>query len=127
VKLDRTPGPDESQLVIQALMRGDSFVTSGEVLMPTFSVTGSGARRTIVVDLEWTFPLNFVEVVSGDGTSSNRQVISTTDLAPMGSKHFEIPFDVGGKKWIRFAAWDTAGNGVMSQPVKLNPVTPSRH
>jgi hypothetical protein len=127
VKLDRTPGPDESQLVIQALMRGDSFVTSGEVLMPKFSVTGSGARRTIVVDLEWTFPLNFVEVVSGDGTSSNRQVIATTDLAPMGSKHFEIPLDVGGKKWIRFAAWDSAGNGVMSQPVKLNPATPSRH
>jgi hypothetical protein len=126
VKLDRTPGPDESQLVIQALMRGDSFVTSGEVLMPKFSVAGSGARRSIVADLEWTFPLNFVEVVWGDGKTSNRQVISTTEVAPMGSKHFEIPFDAAGKKWVRFAAWDSAGNGVMSQPVKLNPATPSR-
>jgi len=127
VKLDRTPGPDESGLVIQALMRGDSFVTSGEVLMPKFSVTGSGTRRTIVADVEWTFPLNFVEVISGDGTSSNRQVISATDLAPMGSRHFEIPFEAGGKKWVRFAAWDVAGNGAMSQPVKLNPATPSRN
>ena len=112
--------------VIQALMRGDSFVTSGEVLMPKFSVAGSGARRSIVADLEWTFPLNFVEVVWGDGKTANRQVISTTDVAPMGSKHFEIPFDATGKKWVRFAAWDSAGNGVMSQPVKLNPATPSR-
>jgi hypothetical protein len=126
VKLDRTPGPDESQLVIGALMRGDSFVTSGEVLMPAFTVRGSGAERTIVADLEWTFPLNFVEVVSGDGKTSNRQVISTTDLMPMGSKHFEIPFDARGKKWVRFAAWDSAGDGAMSQPVKLDATAPSR-
>src|SRR5205814_5485590 len=93
VKLDRTPGPDESQVVIQALMRGDSFVTSGEVLLPKFSVAGNGAQRSIVADVEWTFPLNFVEVVWGDGKTANRQVISTADLPPMSSKHFEIPFD----------------------------------
>ena len=119
VKLDKTPGPDESHLVIQALMRGDSFVTSGEVLLPSFAVRGTGARRTIVADVEWTFPLNFVEVIWGDGTKSDRQVISTTDLPPMSSKRFEIPFDAAGKKWVRFAAWDSAGNGAMSQPVKL--------
>src|SRR5262249_29246085 len=38
VKLDRMPGPDESSIVIQALMRGASFVTSGEVLIPSFTV-----------------------------------------------------------------------------------------
>jgi hypothetical protein len=94
--------------------------------MPKFSVAGSGGQRSIVADLEWTFPLNFVEVVWGDGKTSNRQVIATTDLAPMGSKHFEIPFDANGKKWVRFAAWDSAGNGAMSQPVKLNSLMPSR-
>jgi hypothetical protein len=126
VRLDRTPGPDESQLVIQALMRGDSFVTSGEVLMPKFTVVGNGSKRTIAADLEWTFPLNFVEIVTGDGKTSNRRVISTTDLSPMGRKHFELPFDAAGMKWVRFAAWDSAGNGVMSQPVKLNLAAPSR-
>ena len=38
----------------------------------------------------------------------------------MGSNHFEIPFDAAGKKWVRFAAWDSAGNGAMVQPVKLS-------
>ena len=80
---------------------------------------GSGAKRTIVADVEWTFPLNFVEVIWGDGTKVDRQVIPTTDLPPMGKHHFEIPFDATGKKWVRFAAWDTAGNGAMAQPVKL--------
>ena len=28
-----------------------------------------------------------------------------------------------GKKWVRFAAWDSAGNGVMSQPRKLSAST----
>jgi hypothetical protein len=119
VKLDRLPGGDDTSPLIQALMRGDSFVSSGEVLIPSYTVRGSGAKRTIVADLEYTFPLNFVEVISGDGTKVDRQVISTTDLAPMGKHHFEIPFDATGKKWVRFAAWDTAGNGAMAQPVKL--------
>lgn len=120
VKLERPVGADDSALVVQALMRGDSFVTSGEVLIPGFSVKGTGDKRVIVADVEWTFPLNFVEVIWGDGTKSDRQIISTTDLPPMGTKQFEIPFDARGKKWVRFAAWDTAGNGAMAQPVKLN-------
>jgi hypothetical protein len=126
VKLDRTPGPDESNLVVQALMRGESFVTSGEVIIPSFSIKGSGAQRTIVADVEWTFPLNFVEVVWGDGTKSDRQVVSTADLPAMGTRHFEIPFNAAGKKWVRFAAWDTAGNGAMSQPIKLAAPSPAR-
>lgn len=120
VKLERPVGADDSALVVQALMRGDSFVTSGEVLIPGFSVKGAGDKRVLVADVEWTFPLNFVEVIWGDGTKSDRQIISTTDLPPMGTKQFEIPFDAKGKKWVRFAAWDTAGNGAMAQPVKLN-------
>jgi len=120
VKLDRPVGPDDSGLVVQALMRGDSFVSSGEVLIPSYGVKGAGNARVIAADVEWTFPLNFVEVVWGDGTTSGRQVIAATDLPPMGTQHFEIPFDATGKKWVRFAAWDTAGNGAMVQPVKLD-------
>jgi hypothetical protein len=121
VKLDRLPTPDDTSSVIQALMRGDSFVTSGEVLIPSFAVRGSGAQRVIVADLEYTFPLDFVEIVWGDGVKTDRQVLSTTELTPLGSHRFEIPFAAAGKKWVRFAAWDSAGNGAMTQPVRLFP------
>jgi len=120
VRLDRLPSPDDTSAVIQALMRGDSFITSGEVLIPSYAVKGTGNQRTIVADVEWTFPLDFVEVISGDGAKTDRQVISTTDLPPMSNHHFEIPFNAAGKKWVRFAAWDAAGNGAMVQPLKLN-------
>jgi hypothetical protein len=119
VKLDRVPSIDDVSPVVKALMRGDSFVTSGEVLVPSFSLEGSGAQRTIVADVEWTFPLEFVEVVWGDGKSSDRRIVSATDFGPHGSHRFRIPFDATGKKWVRFAAWDSAGNGAILQPMKL--------
>ena len=55
----------------------------------------------------------------GDGLKTGRQIISTTDLPTFGTKRFQIPFDAAGKKWVRFAAWDTAGNGALVQPIKL--------
>jgi hypothetical protein len=119
VKLDRLPAPDDVSPLIQTLMRGDYFVTSGEVLIPNYSVKGAGSSRTIEADVEWTFPLNFVEVVWGDGTKTDRQVVSVSDLPASGSHHFSIPFDATGRKWVRFAAWDVAGNGALVQPVKL--------
>jgi hypothetical protein len=43
----------------------------------------------------------------------------------MGKKHFEIPVDLSGAKWVRFAAWDSAGNGALTQPVRLSEPTTS--
>lgn len=119
VKMDGLPSPDDVSPLIGTLMKGDYFVTSGEVLIPSYAVKGTGAARTVEADLEWTFPLNFVEVVWGDGNRTDRQVISTADLPASGTHHFSIPFDASGKKWVRFAAWDVAGNGALVQPVKL--------
>ena len=113
------PTPDDATPVLDTLKRGDYFVTSGEVLIPSYSVQGTGSRRTIVADVEWTFPLDFVEVVWGDGQQTGRQVISTTEMPAFGKHHFEIPFDATGKKWVRFAAWDAAGNGALVQPIKI--------
>lgn len=59
---------------------------------------------TIVAEVEWTFPLDFVEIVSGDGQNVERNEILTTDLLPFGAKRFEIPFNSTGQRWVRFAA-----------------------
>jgi hypothetical protein len=47
VKLAALPGPQDPAPVVQALMRGDYFVTSGEVLIPSYGVQGTGRQRTI--------------------------------------------------------------------------------
>ncbi len=118
LQLDTVPTVDDMSSIVNVLKNGDYFITSGEVLIPYFRLEGEGAERTVIAEVEWTFPLDFVEIVWGDGETVDRKVISTTDLPPFGSKRFEIPLDVKGKKWIRFAAWDIATNGALVQPLE---------
>jgi hypothetical protein len=120
VQVDSLPGPRDWSPILDALRRGEYFFTSGEVLIPSYAVEGTGNQRTITAEVEWTFPLDFVEVVWGDGHKTDRQIISATDLPPFGRHRFEIPFNAAGKKWVRFAAWDSAGNGALVQPIKLH-------
>ncbi len=126
VKLERVPAPDEDwSPTLRALRNGDFFVTTGEVLIKGYAVEGSGNQRTVTADVEWTFPLEFVEVVWGDGKKVDRQIILATDLPPFGTKRFSIPFDATGKSWVRFAVWDSAGNGAFVQPIWLKAQTPT--
>lgn len=118
VKLDRLPGPtDDWTPILQSIRNGDFWVTTGEVLIKDYKVEGTGDKRTIAADLEWTYPLEFVEVVWGDGKKVDRQVISATDTTAHGTKKYAIPFDATGKVWVRFAVYDSAGNGAFTQPV----------
>lgn len=119
VKLDRVPKFGDWTPVLDVLRAGDYFVTSGEVLLRSSSIEGSGAKRFYNADAEWTFPPEFAELVWSDGNKVDREIIRLTDKAPFSSQKFHIPFDAAGKKWIRFALWDSAGNGAFTQPVHL--------
>jgi hypothetical protein len=120
VHLDKVPGPDQDwSPIMKAMADGDFFVSTGEILIKSYAVTGAGPKRTVNADVDWTFPLSFVEVVWGDGQKIDRQIISATDLGANGTKKFAIPFDATGKSWVRFAVWDSAGNGAFVQPIWL--------
>jgi hypothetical protein len=119
VRLDRMPRFEDWSPICQALRAGEFFVTTGEVLIPSWGVQGQGGERAVVAEVEWTFPLEFVEVVWGDGQRVGRTVVSATDRPPFGAHRFRIPFDASGKGWVRFSAWDAAGNGAFTQPVRL--------
>ena len=119
VKLDRVPRFDDWSPVNRALRAGQFFLTTGEILIPSWSVAGHGDKREVVADVEWTFPLEFVEAVWGDGEKVDRKVVSATDQPPLGSHRFRILFEAAGKKWVRFSVWDCAGNGAFTQPVHL--------
>ncbi len=121
LRLAHVPGPDEDWTpILRALRDGDFFVTTGEILIKSYSVEGRGNQRAILADVEWTFPLEFAEVIWGDGKNIHTQTISATGLPPFGTKHFAIPFDATGKSWVRFAVWDSAGDGAFVQSVWLN-------
>ncbi len=120
VKLDRVPGFDDWSAVPRALRAGDFFVTTGEVLIPRCGLEGEGADRSLVADVSWTFPLAFAEAVWGDGTHVDRKVVPATEKPPFGSGSFRIPIAPASParpRWVRFAAWDAAGNGAFTQPM----------
>jgi len=119
LKLDALPSNGDWSAISRALRAGDFFVTTGEVLIRRFSVRAQGEVLDVNADLEWTFPLEFVEVVWGDGQKTERKVYPATDTLPLGRKSFTMRLSSAGKKWVRFAAWDSAGNGAFSQPIHL--------
>ncbi|MBA3439257.1 MAG: hypothetical protein H0T92_05245 [Pyrinomonadaceae bacterium] len=129
LKLDRTPQfPDWSE-VVTALKSGDFFVTTGEVLIHDFKINGvpSGGTTTmragnevmVEADIEWTFPLNFYELVWGDGAKTYRKIVFVPETNQFGRSRFQMREKLSGARWARFAVWDTAANGAFTQPVRL--------
>ena len=100
---------------VNALRAGDYFVTTGEVLLRNWALNGN----TYSAEAEWRFPPEFAELVWSDGKKVERQIIDMRDKPPASSHKFSIPFQAAGKKWVRFAVWDSAGNGAFTQPVHL--------
>ncbi len=120
LKLDRVPLYNESWApIVEGIRAGNFFGTTGEILFHHWGLESSGANATYSATIECTFPLEFAELVWSDGTKVDRKIINLTDTTPFGTKNFKIPFDATGKKWVRFAVWDSAGNGAWVQPATL--------
>ena len=128
LKLDRLPRFDEGwQAVLDALRQGRFFVSTGEVLLPEFTVGDkeSGQSLKLVDDtkvevtarLEWTFPPAFAEVIWGDGRRVHRQRVDLGAEGAFSTKVLRVPVDLRGAKWVRLEAWDIAANGAFTQPV----------
>lgn len=117
------------QPVLDAMQQGKFFVSTGEVLLPVFTVNGKGAGETIklngagkveiVIDADWTFPLSFAEIISGDGVNVFRDKINLHETTAFGKKKFTFNVDVKSRKWIRLELWDIATNGAFTQQVWL--------
>ncbi|QJU56956.1 hypothetical protein HL653_03370 [Sphingomonas sp. AP4-R1] len=120
LRMDKLPAPGDWSGIVETMRQGDFFVTSGEVLLDQVALERTAKGASMVATIQWTFPMDFAEIVWGDGKKTGREIVSLTGEAPFGTKRLSIPFDPRGKKWVRFAAWDTAGNGAMAQPVRLD-------
>ena len=129
LKLDKLPKFNDGwQPVLDSVRGGKFFTTTGEILITNFTVSGKqsgeeaapAAAQVVAADLQWTFPLAFAEIVSGDGKQVQRQRIDLSDTEGFGQRKLQIPAS-GVAKWIRFEVWDIAGNGAFTQPVWIGP------
>ena len=120
LKLDKVPAYNESWApVVEGIRAGNFFGTTGEILFHKWGIEGSGAKSIYTASIEYTFPLEFAELVWSDGSKVDRQIISLTGSEAFGTRTFRIPFDATGKKWVRFDVWDSTGNGAWLQPVAM--------
>ena len=103
--------------MVEGIRAGNFFGTTGEILFHKWGIEGSGAKSVYTASIEYTFPLDFAELVWSDGAKVDRKIIKLTDTEPFGTKTFRIPFDATRKKWVRFDVWDSAGDGAWLQPV----------
>ena len=114
LKLPAMPRADDWSSVLTALRAGDFFVTTGEVLIHACGVHGG----KLVADLEWTFPLAQAELVTSDGKTAKRRTLPLADTTEFGRRVFEWPLELGPVQWARLEAWDIAGNGAFTQPLR---------
>jgi hypothetical protein len=115
--------------VLDAVRQGKFFVSTGEVLLPEFMVNGKRSGETaammpsghtkIRLAAAWTFPLNFAEIVSGDGKQVHRKRINLNYTQAFGKQQFEFTVNLKNRKWVRVELWDIATNGAFTQPVWL--------
>jgi hypothetical protein len=130
LRLERLPRFDEGwQPILKGLRAGRFFTTTGEVLIRDFTVGGKDSGVTLKVrpndsfearvTLEWTFPLRFAEIISGDGKQVYRERVDLNDTGPFGKRTLSLKPDLRGRKWVRFEVWDVAVNGAYTQPVWL--------
>lgn len=127
LKLDKLPRyKDGWQPVTDALRNGKFFSSTGEILIPEFTVDGkstgeeiskTSGKSTVIFKLQWTFPMNYAEIISGDGRKVYRERISLNDTHAFGEQTFSRSVDLTGRKWVRLEAWDAAANGAFTQTI----------
>jgi hypothetical protein len=131
LKMDKLPRfGDGWRPVLDALRGGRFFTSTGEVLITEFTVGGKesgqtldlagGTKPVLEAKIEWTFPMSFARVISGDGKQVFRRRIDLADTEGFGARKLQIPIDLEGRTWVRFEAWDIAANGAFTQPVWLD-------
>jgi len=117
------------QPVLDVLQQGKFFSTTGEVLIPEFTVNGHSSGETVKLPadgkcmvsfkLDWTFPLKFAEIVSGDGKNVYRKHIDLDKTEAFGKQTFNIATNMTGRTWVRLEVWDAAVDGAFTQTIWL--------
>jgi hypothetical protein len=117
VRAPRLPDFDNYGSLLNTVAKGDFFTTTGEIMMPKWSITAGGNGEIIATaTIRYTFPLKIAEVVWGDGAETHRQLFPLERTREFGEKAFEFKVDAKNWKWARLAFWDVAADGVFVNP-----------
>ena len=117
LKLSKLPSLDDGDWseVLDVLRRGDFFISTGEVLLHDHKIS----KNQVSVDVEWTFPLGFTEIIWGEGDQVKTHTITMSESREFGREIMNFPLDLSRASWVRLEIWDIARNGAFTQPTWL--------
>jgi hypothetical protein len=119
VRIGELPSFDNYGRMLDAVRRGDYFISMGQVLLPEVEVSKASASTIkAAAQVQWTFPLAFAEIVWGNGKETFTRTFDLTETRPFGSAKFEWSTEANNWQWARVAVWDVAGNGAFINPVR---------
>jgi len=118
VRIGELPDFDHYGRLLDAVSRGDYFISMGQVLLPEVEISKvSSSVIKVKAQAQWTFPLAFGEIFWGDGNQTFHRTFDLSDTAQFGKATFEWTADAPSWKWARIEVWDIAGNGALTNPV----------
>jgi hypothetical protein len=118
LRLPQLPSFDHYGEVLKSVEKGDGFISTGEILLPSASVTGVGNHSVqINAKVSSTFPLRVAEVVWGDGVNTHRQLMDLQSTSAFDEHVYSWTVETPVWTWARFAVWDVAGDGAFTNPV----------
>ena len=119
VRLGELPDFDHYGRMLDAVNRGEYFISMGQVLLPEVEISKAASSEIkATARVQWTFPLAFGEIVWGDGKETFSRKFDLTETRPFGSATFEWSTAANNWKWARIEVWDIAGNGALINPVR---------
>ncbi|HMJ60529.1 MAG TPA: hypothetical protein VK493_02160, partial [Bryobacteraceae bacterium] len=93
LRLPELPDFDHYGRLLDAVAKGDGFVSTGEIVLPRAAITaGGGDSIHVKTEINYTFPLKLAEIVWGDGSETHRQSIDLQSRHEFG--HDEFAWDV---------------------------------
>ena len=116
--LPEVPSFDHYNRILEVLEKGDGFITTGEILLPSVQIIPDGNRGVKVrTKISSTFPLRFAELVYGDGKTTQHNLIDLQTTPEFDEHLYNWSVEAPGWKWARLAVWDVAGDGAFTNPV----------
>jgi hypothetical protein len=118
LRIPKLPDFDHYVEIFESIKKGDGFISTGEVLLPRFSFSGSTIDEVHVdTQVRSTFPLRLAEIVWGDGSNTHREKIALDSSHGFDDHAYAWKAKTPGWTWARLEVWDVAGNGAFTQPV----------
>jgi hypothetical protein len=118
LRIPTLPSFDRYDRIMSALEKGDGFISTGEILLPSVQVIPeSNQNLQVKATILSTFPLRFAELVWGDGTTTHQKRMDLQSTPPFDNHSYTWTVETPGWTWARFDVWDVAGDGAFTNPV----------